>query len=103
APLRTIAMLVLLFGLSCIVSGALSLFHAFTGGGGWVIVSGVVSIVMGIVVLSYPVSSVTTLIWLFGIALVALGLTEVVSALRPARRGASAAAAPPPAAPAAPA
>ncbi|HWM02066.1 MAG TPA: DUF308 domain-containing protein [Actinophytocola sp.] len=103
APLQTIAVLVLLFGLSCIVSGALELFHAFTGGGGWVIVSGVVSIVLGIVVLSYPISSVTTLTWLFGITLVVLGLAEVLSALRPSRRGVSAAAAPPPAAPAAPA
>jgi uncharacterized membrane protein HdeD (DUF308 family) len=98
SPLQTIAVLVLLFGLSCIVSGALELFHGFTGGGGWAIASGVVSILVGIVVLSYPVSSVATLVWLFGIALVVVGLTSVIGAFTPARGRVTAPAAPPPAA-----
>jgi uncharacterized membrane protein HdeD (DUF308 family) len=85
APLQTIAVLVLLFGLSCIVSGALELFHGFTGGGGWAIASGIVGILVGVVVLSYPVSSVATLIWLFGIALVVIGLTAVIGAFTPSR------------------
>jgi len=89
APLQTIAVLVLLFGLSCVVSGALELFHGFTGGGGWAIASGIVSILVGIVVLSYPVSSVSTLIWLLGIALVVIGLTVVAGALAPSRRRAT--------------
>lgn len=105
APLQTITVLVLLFGLSCIVAGALELFHGFTDGGGWAIASGIVGVVVGIVVLSYPVSSVSTLIWLVGIALVVLGLTTVVGALSPGRRRAAASPAPPrttpPAAPAA--
>lgn len=92
APLQTIAVLVLLFGLSCIVSGSLELFHGFTGGGGWAIASGVVGILVGIVVLSYPVSSVSTLIWLLGIALVVLGLTVIIGAFAPGRRQAAAAA-----------
>src|ERR1044072_5846367 len=79
SPLQTIAVLVMLFGLSCIVSGALELFHGFTGGGGWAIASGIVGILVGIVVLSYPVSSVSTLIWLLGIALVVIGLTAVIA------------------------
>jgi uncharacterized membrane protein HdeD (DUF308 family) len=83
APQRTIAVLVLLFGISCVVSGVLELFHGFTGGGGWAIASGVVNVLIGVVVLSYPVSSVTTLIWLFGIALVVIGLFAIVSAFRP--------------------
>ena len=92
APMQTIAVLVLLFGLSCIVSGTLELFHGFTGGGGWAIASGIVGIIVGIVVLSYPVSSVSTLIWLFGIALVVIGLTAVLGAFTPQRRHAPAAA-----------
>jgi uncharacterized membrane protein HdeD (DUF308 family) len=98
SPLQTIAVLVLLFGLSCIVSGALELFHGFTGGGGWAIASGIVSILVGIVVLSYPVSSVATLVWLFGIALVVVGLTSVIGAFTPTRGRVAAPAAPPPAA-----
>jgi uncharacterized membrane protein HdeD (DUF308 family) len=90
APLQTIAVLVLLFGLSCVVSGALELFHGFTGGGGWAIASGVVGVLVGIVVLSYPVSSVSTLIWLLGLGLVAVGLTVVIGAFAPSRRKAAA-------------
>lgn len=105
APLQTIAVLVLLFGLSSVVGGAVELFHGFTGGGGWSIASGVVSVLVGVVVLAYPVSSVSTLIWLCGIALVVLGLTAVLGAFTPARRRATAPAMPPqttpPAAPAA--
>jgi uncharacterized membrane protein HdeD (DUF308 family) len=103
SPLQTIAVLALLFGLSCIVSGALELFHGFTGGGGWAIASGLVSILAGIVVLSYPVSSVATMIWLFGIALLVIGLTAVIGAFTPSRQRAAAPAAPPKAPPAAPA
>jgi uncharacterized membrane protein HdeD (DUF308 family) len=94
-PLQTIAVLVLLFGISCVVGGALELFHGFTGGGGWAIASGVVSILLGIVVLSYPVSTVATLVWLFGIALLVLGLTAVIGAFTPERHRATAAATPP--------
>jgi uncharacterized membrane protein HdeD (DUF308 family) len=86
SPLQTINVLVLLFALSCIVGGALELYHGATGGGGWAIASGIVAIVVGIAVLSYPVSSVSTLIWLFGIGLVVLGLTVVTGALVPARQ-----------------
>ena len=50
SPQRTIALLVLLFGIACVISGALELFHGFTGGGGWAIASGVVSIIVGVVV-----------------------------------------------------
>jgi uncharacterized membrane protein HdeD (DUF308 family) len=85
APLQTIAILVLLFGLSTIVSGALELFHGFTGGGGWAIASGIISILIGIIVLSYPVGSVSTMIWLFGLSLMVVGLTGIVGAFTPSR------------------
>ena len=97
SPFRSIALLVLLFGLSCIVSGAMELFHGVAGGGGWAIASGVVSILVGIVVLAYPVSSVATMIWLFGIALVVIGLTAIVGAFSFGRSRVSTPAAPPPA------
>ncbi|HEY7592228.1 MAG TPA: DUF308 domain-containing protein [Actinophytocola sp.] len=99
APFQTIAVLVLLFGMACIIGGALELFHGFTGGGGWAIAGGVVGILVGIVVLSYPVSSVSTMIWLFGIALVVLGLTAIIGAFTPARSRAASPATPPPATP----
>jgi uncharacterized membrane protein HdeD (DUF308 family) len=85
SPQRTIALLVLLFGISCVISGALELFHGFTGGGGWAIASGIVSILVGIVVLAYPVTSVSTMVWLFGITLVVIGLTTLFGAFVPDR------------------
>jgi uncharacterized membrane protein HdeD (DUF308 family) len=85
APLQTIAILVLLFGLSTIVSGALEFFHGVTGGGGWAIASGIISILIGIIVLSYPVGSVSTMIWLFGLSLLVVGLTGIVGAFIPSR------------------
>lgn len=80
SPFRTTAILVLLFGISCVFSGVIELFHGFSGGGGGAIVSGIIGTLVGIVVLVYPVSSVSTLIWLFGIALIVLGLTAIVGA-----------------------
>jgi len=99
SPLHTIALLVLLFGLSSIVSGALELFHGVTGGGGWAIASGVVSILVGIVVLSYPVGSVATMTWLFGIALLVMGLTVIIGAFGSTRDRVSSPATAAPAAP----
>lgn len=85
APSRTVAILVLLFGLSTIVSGVLEFFHGVTGGGGWAIASGTVSILIGIIVLSYPVGSVSAMIWLFGLSLLVVGLTGIVGAFTPSR------------------
>lgn len=106
APLQTIALLVLLFGLSSIVTGALELFHGATGGGGWAIAGGIVSIIVGIVVLAYPVGSVNTMIWLFGLSLLVVGLTGIVGAFAPSRSRVGShtttTAPPPPAAPATP-
>src|SRR5262245_14215080 len=57
SPFHTVALLVLLFGLSWIVNGVIEVFGGFSGGGGWIVVSGVVSLVAGIVVLAYPAPS----------------------------------------------
>jgi len=86
SPFHTTAILVLLFGISCIFSGVIELFHGFGDGGGAAIASGIVGTLVGIVVLAYPVSSVTTLIWLFGIALLVLGLAAIVGAMYGASR-----------------
>ena len=102
APLQTIAILVLLFGLATIVSGALEFFHGFTGGGGWAIASGIVSMLIGVIVLSYPVGSVRTMIWLFGLSLLVVGLTEIVGAFTASRSRAGSHTTAPPAATATP-
>ena len=89
SPFRATAVLVLLFGLSWIFNGVIELFHGFMGGGGWTIVSGVVSLVAGIVVFAYPAPSVRGMVWLFGIALIAIGLVTTLGAIvaRPRPQG----------------
>lgn len=91
SPFRATAVLVLLFGLSWIVNGVIEVFHAFTGGGGWLIFSGAVSLLAGIVVLAYPAPSVRTMVWLFGIALIVIGLVTTVGAIvaQPRPKGSS--------------
>jgi uncharacterized membrane protein HdeD (DUF308 family) len=81
APFHTAAVLVLLFGVSWIVNGVIEVFSGFTGGGGWIIVSGAVSLVAGIVVLAYPAPSALAIVWLFGISLIAIGLVATIGAI----------------------
>ncbi len=81
SPFRATAVLVLLFGLSWIVNGVIELFHGVNGGGGWTIASGLVSLLAGIVVLVYPAPSVLATVWLFGIALIAIGATVTVGTI----------------------
>jgi uncharacterized membrane protein HdeD (DUF308 family) len=85
-PFPAAAFLVLLFGLSWVVNGVIELIHGFTGGGGWTIASGAVSLVAGIVVLAYPAPGVLALAWLFGLALIAIGLTVTIGAMATGRR-----------------
>jgi uncharacterized membrane protein HdeD (DUF308 family) len=72
---------VLLFGLSWIAGGVTETFHGVNGGGGWTIASGLVSLLAGIVVLVYPAPSVLVMVWLFGLALIAIGTTVAVGAI----------------------
>jgi uncharacterized membrane protein HdeD (DUF308 family) len=81
SPFRTIAILVLLFGVSWIVNGVIEMFRGFAGDGGWAAAAGTVSVLAGIVVLVYPVPSVVTMIWLFGIALIVVGVAEIAGAV----------------------
>jgi uncharacterized membrane protein HdeD (DUF308 family) len=80
SPLKGIALLVLLFGVSWVVNGVIEMFHGFSGGGGWTIFSGAVSSLAGVAVLAYPAPSARAMVWLFGIALVAIGLSVSISA-----------------------
>ncbi len=48
---------------------------------GWMITSGVISIIAGVVLLISPLLSVAVLWWLIGISLIVLGITQVVQAL----------------------
>ena len=95
--MQTVAVLVLLVGLTWIVGGLLDLVGALgsrsaqdrTRPTGWDLLIGVVALVAGITVVAFPAESVRTLTFLLGIWLLVLGVVSILSAfrLRAAGRG----------------
>lgn len=49
-------------------------------GRGWEIFIGVITLIAGVIMLAYPFDSLPALVWASGIALVAIGIAEIVSA-----------------------
>jgi uncharacterized membrane protein HdeD (DUF308 family) len=78
----TVAIIGLIIGITWIVQGLSALVTAFSGGfgegRGWWIFFGIVSLIAGIVVAAWPVSSVTTLAVLVGIWFIIMGLFEII-------------------------
>lgn len=80
-PLASLSVLALFIGIAWIVEGIMSLTEVESGGSRWyAIIYGIVSIIAGVVVLFLPVSSLAALVIFGGIALVVLGIVEVVRA-----------------------
>ena len=93
APIATVGILALIIGLMWVIGGIVEIVHAFgddVHGRGWLITSGVIGVIAGIIVLVYPGASLVTLTWLFGILLVVLGIVAVVSAIMSGRESAPA-------------
>jgi uncharacterized membrane protein HdeD (DUF308 family) len=82
SPLQTVVVLGLLIGSLWVVSGVVGIVHAVGAergsGRGWAIVSGIVSIIGGVIVLVYPTLGLLTLTWLLGIVLVVNGIVMIV-------------------------
>jgi uncharacterized membrane protein HdeD (DUF308 family) len=80
----SVALIGLIVGITWIVQGMSALVGGLSGevreGRGWWIFFGVISLIAGIVVVSSPVSSVTTLAILVGIWFVVMGLVEIAGA-----------------------
>ena len=74
-----------------IVSGVIDIAGAFMNGVGggqrlWLIVLGILSIIVGIIFIAYPVDGALALLWLIGIYLVVLGLMRIIDGFtRPPR------------------
>jgi uncharacterized membrane protein HdeD (DUF308 family) len=81
----SVALIGLFIGFTWVIQGVMALVEAFSGGrgrgGGWSLFFGVISLVAGIVVISAPISSVTTLTIFTGIWLIVIGLAEMLGAL----------------------
>jgi uncharacterized membrane protein HdeD (DUF308 family) len=98
----TVAIIGLIVGISWIVQGLSALATGFGGpaeeGRGWWIFFGVISLIGGIIIVAWPVESVTALAVLLGIWFIIMGLLEIIGGfmLRRAIHKAQASMIPPP-------
>lgn len=92
-PLQTALVIGLLIGAMWVIQGVISVFDAIgteqAAGRGWMIASGVLSVIGGVVILVYPGASLVVLTWLFGVVLIAVGVLLVAQGVA-ARRAAGA-------------
>jgi uncharacterized membrane protein HdeD (DUF308 family) len=76
--------LVIVFGAYALATGAVSFFSAFTSGAsgerGWLIVSGLLGIAVGIIVLVWPSISALALLYVIGAYAIALGIIAIFGA-----------------------
>jgi uncharacterized membrane protein HdeD (DUF308 family) len=95
-PLQTALVIGLLIGAMWVIQGVIGVFDAIgterAAGRGWMIASGVLSVIGGAVVLVYPGASLVVLTWLFGVTLIVVGVLLVAQGVT-ARRAARAPAA----------
>jgi uncharacterized membrane protein HdeD (DUF308 family) len=81
----SLALIGLVIGLTWVVQGLAALIAGISGGAtrmgtGWSIFFGVISLIAGIVVISAPIASITTLAVLMGIWFVVMGVMEMFGA-----------------------
>ncbi|WP_203985923.1 HdeD family acid-resistance protein [Sphaerisporangium rufum] len=86
-PLITLLTLVVLFGAFAIVSGAFTLFGALRGEPGrdprtWLIVSGVLAVLAGIIAWIWPGITAFALLMLIAAYAIVIGVAEIVAAVR---------------------
>jgi uncharacterized membrane protein HdeD (DUF308 family) len=83
---QTIAIIALLIGVFWVAGGTIefisAIAHKGMPGRGWRIFMGLLGVIAGIVVLSYPGISLVTLAWIMGIWFVIYGVMEIVLAFQ---------------------
>jgi uncharacterized membrane protein HdeD (DUF308 family) len=88
-PFQSVEVFIFVIGIFFLIQGVMTFIGAFARkqGRNWGIVSGLLGIIAGFIVLTYPISSAVTLALIAGIWLVILGIMQVVAGfqLRSAR------------------
>jgi uncharacterized membrane protein HdeD (DUF308 family) len=83
---QAVEILVLLIGFAWIIRGIAEVIDGIASPGmpgrGWAIFMGALSLVAGIVVLVWPVTSIGVLVWVTGLWLVVLGIVEVIGSFQ---------------------
>jgi len=86
APGRTLVLLALFLGASWLISGILEMVDGITERGDegwtWTVISGAISAIAGIVVMSFPVGSIATLALWSGILMIVLGAARIWMSLQ---------------------
>ncbi len=79
-PFQSVEVFIFVIGILFLVQGIMTFIAAFSTkqGRNWRILSGLLGIVAGIVVLTWPISSAVTLAFIAGIWLVILGIMQIV-------------------------
>jgi uncharacterized membrane protein HdeD (DUF308 family) len=90
SPFQSVEVFIFVLGIFWLVQGIMTFVAAFAfkEGRGWRIFSGILGVIAGIIILTYPISSAVTLAFIGGIWLIVLGITQIVAEfrLRSARR-----------------
>lgn len=85
-PFETVAVLATILGIVWIVSGAIDFISSVADSQledrFWVGLMGLITVIAGIVVVSWPQPTVTVIAWIAGIYLLVLGLTTIYGAFR---------------------
>ncbi|MFL6182534.1 MAG: HdeD family acid-resistance protein [Actinomycetes bacterium] len=83
---QAVVILALLIGVGWIIRGVADLVEGFANPGmpgrGWVIFIGLLSLLAGIVVLVWPAITLSALVWVSGLWLVALGIVEIIGSFQ---------------------
>ena len=85
-PGITAEVLAIVVGIWAIFGGAVELAGAWTGRSGWLAVGGLLTVAVGIVLVVWPSIGAVSLALVFGIYLLAYGITLLVSAATGKRR-----------------
>lgn len=81
-PFVILSLLIIILGIGSILYGVIRLIWAFKGGGTGVAVLGLLTIVVGILLLINPVAGAIVLPWIYGFFLVAGGVVALIEGFR---------------------
>jgi uncharacterized membrane protein HdeD (DUF308 family) len=83
-PFQSVEVFIFVIGIFFLIQGVMTFIGAFArkAGRNWGIASGILGIIAGIIVLTYPISSAVTLALIGGIWLVILGIMQVIAGIQ---------------------
>ena len=83
-PFQSVEVFIFVIGIFFLIQGVMTFIGAFArkAGRNWGIVSGILGIIAGLIVLTYPISSAVTLALIAGIWLIILGVMQVAAGIQ---------------------